>query len=218
MQIQRCEKWFRTSALAVMVFLVGCGTSAQITSSWVDPEITPQDLDGVLVIAVTGKTPDHQEVRADFERAFAKELNDRGVRAVASYTVLKNTSSKDEVLTVANKLKLDTILVTRYAGTVSEDVYHEGDSYYAYAPVYNSGYDGGFGGYYGRIYKVYQEPDVWTTNSYVSVISDLYETATEKRIWEASSNAIDPGDMTELRDAFISAFVDEMTRDKLLGK
>ena len=68
---------------------------------------------------------------------------------------------------------LVTILVTRYVGEKSDEVYHPGTVYYTVTPAYDPGYYGNFGGYYGRATEVaYQQP-VWTENVSHAMISDL---------------------------------------------
>jgi hypothetical protein len=51
-------------------------------------------------------------------------------------------------------------------------------------------------------------------NSYVSLVCDLYETDTEKPVWQVASMAMDPKDKDELRDAFIESFIKQMMIDK----
>lgn len=201
----------RLAAIVLIVQLTACGTTAKITNAWVDPSLQGKAFKGVLVIAITDK----EASRIDFEDAYTKALLNEGAHAVASHTLFTLKADKDEVLEVARLAGLDTILVTRYAGKVDEAVFHRGTTYYDVVPTYGSSYRGRFGGYYGYS-KAYSDPDVWTTNSYISLISDLYETSTEKPIWKSASIALDPKDHDELRDAFIDSFVKQMKEQQLL--
>ena len=197
------------------VVLVGCGTTADITGTWVDPNLKEKDLSGVLVIAVTEK----EEARINFEDAYSEALKDKGINAVASHTLVSgkaNKTKKESIIAAAKKAGLDTLLVSHYAGTVEQPVFHQGRNYYDVVPAYgNYGY-GRFGGYYGQVVKVGSSPDVWTSNKYVILVSDLYETATEEPLWQATSQTMNPDNRIELRDAFIDAFVGQMEKQGLI--
>lgn len=199
----------RLSSLLLALQLVACGTTANISNAWVDPDLKDKDLHGVLVLAIAKK----EDTRVDFEDAYTKALLKKNIHAVASHTLFSLKADKDEVLAAARGAKLDTVLVTRYAGTVDEEVFHRGNTYYTRGPVYGGGYQGSFGGYYGYT-KAYSDPNVYTSNSYVSLVCDLYETESEKAVWQVASMAMDPRDKDELRDAFIDSFIKQMMVDK----
>ena len=196
------------------LFLVGCGTTAEITNTWVDPKFKQKDLQGVLVIAIA----DNQESRVAFEKAYTEALRNKGVNAVASYTLVPGKANKENILSAAKKERLDTLLVSHYAGTIEEPVYHQGTTYYGVVPAYGGAYNHRFGGYYGQVVEIGSTPDVWTTNKYVLLVSDLYEAATEERIWQATSKSLNPNDRAELRDAFIEAFTDQMAEQGFFNK
>ncbi len=198
-----------------VLLLTACGTTSDITGTWIDPKINEKNLQGVLVIAVT----EQEEARINFEDAYTGALKKKGINAVASHTLVPgkaNKTKKDRVVAAAKKAGLDTLLVSHYAGTLEEPVFHQGRNYYDVVPAY-SGYDyGRFGGYYGRVVKVGSSPDVWTSNKYVILVSDLYETATEEPLWQATSQTINPDNRIELRDAIVEAFVGQMEKQGLI--
>lgn len=199
-------------SIALILCLVACGTTATIDDSWVKPDLKDKNLNGVLVIAVARD----EAMRTEFEQAYTKALQERGINAVSSYTLAAGAPKKEDVIAAANAAQLDTILVTRYAGTFEQPVFHQGTTYYARTPAYGSGYHGRFGGYYTQITKVYSQPDVWMNNKYVTLVSDLYEVANEDHLWQASSSSLNPENMDEVRDAFITSFVENMDEQKML--
>ncbi|MEH6559408.1 MAG: hypothetical protein V7459_13460 [Oceanicoccus sp.] len=201
-------------SIALILCLAACGTTATIGDSWVKPDFKDKDLNGVLVVAVS-----HDEtMRTEFEQAYTKALQEQGINAVSSYTLAAGATKKEDVIAAANAAQLDTILVTRYAGTFEQPVFYQGRSYYARTPAYGGGYHGRFGGYYTQITKVYSQPDVWMNNKYVTLVSDLYEVATEDHLWQASSSSLNPENMDKLRDAFITSFVKQMDEQKMLER
>ncbi len=200
-------------ALIVASVLAGCGTSSEITHSYVDPVLKKLDLNGVLVIGVTQK----QSSRIDFEDAFAEELERKGLHAVASHTLLpQDKPTSEEVIAAAKAASLDTVLVTRYIGAITEEIYHPGTVYYGVTPAYGRGYYGGFGGYYGHAYEVaYQQP-VYTSNVTHTLISDLYVTETKGHMWQAVSDTIQAGGTNRLRNDAIKSLIGNLKDQGLL--
>ena len=197
----------------VALALSGCGGSSEITHSYVDPELDKLDLEGVLVVAVTRQ----QSARVEFEDAFTRALSRRGVRAQASHTLVpQQKASAEEIIAAAEGANLDTVLVTRYIGESSEEVYHPGTVYYGVTPAYGGGYHRGFGGYYGRAYEVAYEQPVWTNNITHSLISDLYVAATKQHLWQAVSETLQAGSTKQVRDDAIKGLIGSLKEQGLL--
>lgn len=207
----------QTTCLLVAVLfsltLFGCGINSQITHSFVDPKLKDLDLHGVLIVAVV-KEP---SARIEFEDTFARALSRRGVHATASHTLVpQKKASAEDLIAAAEKDGLDTILVTRYVGEKTDEVFHPGAVYYAVTPAYDPGY-GSFGGYYGRATEVaYREP-VWTANVSHTLISDLYVAKTRERLWQATSDTIQASGRSQVLDDSIDALIGNLKDKGLLN-
>ncbi len=193
--------------------LVGCAQNTEITHSYVDPVLKKLDLQGVMVVGVAQKYSSRQR----FEDDFAEALRHHGVNAVASYTLLdKHRADAEEVIAAANAANLDTIMVTRYLGEMSEEVYHPGTIYYGVTPVIGSAYYGGFPGYYYHAYEVaYQQP-VWTSNVTHTLVSDLYVVETKGHLWQAVSETLQAGSAKGVRDDAIKGLIGDLKDQGLL--
>lgn len=196
-----------------VIMAAGCSTNTSVTHSYVDPVLRKLDLDGVLVVAVVREP----EARQDFELAFSNALARHGVRAVASHTLLPEARpSSENVISTATEAGLDTVMVTRYIGKSSEDVYHPGTIYYGVAPAYGAGYYGGFGGYYGRAYEIAYDQPVWTTNVSHTLVSDLYVTETKGHIWQAVTETIQASGDRKLRNDAIDGLMQNLKDQGML--
>lgn len=194
--------------------LAGCNINSEITNSYVDPEFSKLDLQGVLVVAVTRQP----ESRVRFEDTFARALQRRGVDAKASHTLVpQQDATADDIIAAATKAKLDTILVTRYVGDKTDEVYHPGAVYYAVTPVYDPGYHGNFPGFYGRATEVAYRQPVWTQNVTHAMISDLYVVETHDRLWQAVSETIQSSDTSQVMDDAIDALIGNLKEKGLLN-
>ena len=194
--------------------LSACSINSEVTNSYVDPKFKELDLHGVLVVAVTQKS----SARIEFEDRFTKALKRRGVDAVASHTLVpRQKAEAEEIIAAADAANLDTILVTRYVGEKSDEVYHPGTVYYTVTPAYDPGYYGNFGGYYGRATEVaYQQP-VWTENVSHAMISDLYVAKTQERLWQAVSETMQSSSTKQVMDDAIDALVANLKDKGLLN-
>jgi hypothetical protein len=208
----------RLSQLVISVLalcaLYGCSGNSEITHSYVDPKLNLDDLDGVLVVAVTQK----KTARVKFEDAFVKALVKQGVRAQVSHTLVpKAKAEPEEIIAAAQKANLDTILVTRYIGKSNEEVYHPGTVYYGVTPAYGGGYNRGFGGGYRRAYEVAYEQPVWTNNVTHSLISDLYVVKSKEHLWQAVSDTLQAGSTEKVRDDAIKSLIGNLREQGLLN-
>jgi hypothetical protein len=209
----------KSSFLQFLVFvalasLAACSNNSTITRSYVDPGIHKLDLRGVLVVGVAQQ----QSSRIDFENSFAKSLERKGARAVASHTLNIPLKAEPEVfIAAAKEANLDTILVTRFVGEKAEEIYHPGTIYYGVMPSYGGTYNrGGFGGYYGHAYEVAYDQPVWSTNKTYTLISDLFATSDQNHLWQVVSDTMRSGSDGKLRDDVIKGFVGNMKDEGLL--
>jgi hypothetical protein len=204
----------RFVALGCLVTLAACGINSEITTSYVDPQFSKLDLHGVLVVAVAREA----STRIEFEDTFTRALRRKGVDATASHTLVQDRDAPAEAfIAAATDAGLDTILVTRYIGEKSAEVYHPGTVYYAVTPVYDPGYYGNFSGFYGRATEVaYQQP-VWTANVSHALISDLYVTASQERLWQAVSETIESSGSSQVMGDAVHALVGNLKEKGLLN-
>lgn len=204
----------RTLLLALgCLTLLACAGGSKVTKSSVDPKLEGMDLSGVLVVAVTRS----QSAREDFEAAFAKAINKRKERAVASYTLVPTKRPNAKMIVAAAKeAGLDTILITRYVGEDREEVYHPGRIYYGIQPYYGGGYYGGFDGYYGYAYEIARVQPVWSANVSHTLVSDLYVAETGKHVWQAVSETVESSNDNQTRNAAIGALIGDLQAQGLL--
>lgn len=203
----------RTSLSLLLLFtLVGCGATASIEKSWVDKDVHTKDLQGVLVF--TSATT--EDGRRAFEQDFTEALQKHGVHAVASYTLKGGTDiDKSDVLDMAAKAEVDTVLVTLFAGRDQSEVLHPGRKYYAYAPVY--GRDAyGRGRVYGVPYQVGQTSDFWAQHKSIHLTAKLYEVKTEELLWQAYSGMEEQSDVNAMRPTFIKSFMRDLADQGLI--
>jgi hypothetical protein len=193
--------------------LVSCNINSEISHSNLDRDFTTENLHGVLVVAVA-RSPAN---RVEFEDTFTKALKRYDVNAIASHTLVpQQTATADDIIAAAKQAQLDTILITRYIGESTAEVYHPGTVYYDVTPAYDPGYYGNFGGYYGRAVEVAYEQPVWTSNVRHTLVSDLYVVSTQLRPWQAVSETIQASDSSQVMNDAVDALIGNLKEQKLL--
>ncbi len=203
--------FFLVSVLGLI--FTGCGATSKITHNYVSPDLEKLDLEGVLVVGVAQQ----QTARVLFEDEFTSALRRHGVHAQASHTLVpQEKATAEEIIAAAKSANLDTILVTRYIGKSTEEVYHPGTVYYGVTPAYGGRYYGGFGGYYAHAYEVAYEQPVWTSNVTHTLVSDLYVAATREHLWQAVSETLQAGSNRQVRNDAIKGLIGNLKEQGLL--
>lgn len=156
------------SLLVLMLCLTGCATT--LDSVWRSPDLRAHN---IKTFAVLGQAP-RPAGRVAFEQALTAGLQQRGLQAVASYSLM-TFEDKPEQQVVVERLKgrhIDAVLVSHIVGReVHVDAYPAGGPG---GPYYHGWY--GYMGSYG----------VYTTVSVeYTVETVLYDLEDKKPLWAA---------------------------------
>lgn len=169
-----------------VAFFLSCASS-RITSSWKDENYSGGPIDRVLVMGISDETHN----RRIFEDVFVKEFNAAGVEALASYSIFPGGREIEaaEIKAAARERNIDKVLMTHLVGVEKKEVYHPPVSTPAYAYTY--------GNYYHRIYHYTHQPGYTTQHEYVKLETGLYDADTEKLIWSAATETLDPENLAK---------------------
>ncbi|UCG13127.1 MAG: hypothetical protein JSU72_01135 [Deltaproteobacteria bacterium] len=196
-------------AIIGLFFSTSCtSTSTKMSSVWKDNKYTGGFIDNVMVVGRSDKF----ERRKMFEETFVKRFEKHGVRAVSSVaaTSPNRELSKEIIIAKAEKLEIDTVLVTHLISVNKEEEYHPPSTtaapnrYFRFDTYsYSSGDYSKYGGTYSE-------------KKHVKLESNLYELATEKLIWSAKSETIDPKSVSDVFDSLCVTIMKNLRENKLL--
>jgi hypothetical protein len=185
----------RITLFLALVFTVSCSTT-KLTSVWRDEGYQGHPRK-IMVIGVV-KYP---EIRKLIEDEFVRQFRDRGVEAVAGYTILPDTAvvDKNVIIEKMNALGTDTMLIARHVDqrTAMADV--PGTSWYGYYGVHSAG--------------------VVATDKYALMQTKVYDLKTEQPVWSASSETwltANVPDRTLIQE-FITAVLNQMASQKIIA-
>lgn len=159
----------------------------------------------------------NEKGRRAFEQEFTEALVKEGIHAVAGYTIKGGTDiNKEDVIAMAAKAEVDTVLVTLFAGRDNTEVLHPGRNYYRVAPVYGGGGYYGRGRVYGVPYQVGETQDFWAQHNSVHLTAKLYEVKTEERLWQVNSGMEEESNVAAMQTSFIKSFMKDLANQGLV--
>ena len=178
--------WIFSVVAACVLTVAGCG-STQIQSSWKDAGYSAAPLQRVLVVGIA----DEAAVRKIFEDTFTEQLRAMGVSAEPSYRRMPEVKQGDAaaIKAAAHDIGMDKVLVTHLVGVEKKEFYNPPvTTPMPYSPSST------YGQYYSTVYDYVHEPGYYSTHEFVKLETSLYEMETEKLIWRAATETVDPED------------------------
>ena len=197
------NKWLLVLSLIMTYTIISCA-STSLTTVWKDDNYQGQ-ITNVLIIGIS-KEPARKRF---FEDEFVRQMEARGVRAVASYNHFPDGQmpQTDALVSKVAEMNIDAVLITRVVDRKTVETYVPRADYYR-PPVHYYGYRNYYSRSYEQGYVVKDEVVVLETN--------LYDAETEKMIWSAMSETFKGGAAEGMIRDFIKILVKNMSEKKLL--
>ncbi len=204
------------AALVMAVAMLAACAATKVTAVWKDESYQGRP-HKILVYAVVKNGTNRRIIEDDF----AKHLESRGINAIPGYDVFPGDELvKEEVL--GEKLKnlgFDTLLLTRLTGSKEIQVQVPGTVTYQPMPpaMYQpSPYYQTWQGYYNTGYTAVYTPGYTTEETYVMAEANLYDVATGKLIWTASTQT-KVGERTQkIIKNYVAVIMDAMRKQQVV--
>lgn len=210
---------FPNGVLVMLVLLAACASPTRITGSWVDPEAVGQSQENRTVFIASLSR--NIEVRTKLEEALAAQAAKRNIRAIRSTDYFspdfyQQQPSKDQLLSKIKQSGADAILTVSLINKESETRYVPGSTPYSPFPVYR--WYGGFYTYYNYWYPRVYDPGYYVTDKTYFLETNLYDADSDKLIWSAQSETLNPGGIDNFVKEYPKKLVAQMVSDGLLKK
>jgi hypothetical protein len=191
------------------VFFLAACAGTKFLSVWKDSAYSGGILQKILIVGVSDKLSN----RRIFEDELAGQLKSHGTEAISSATVIPTMKEIDETVIkeAALKLKADAVLITHLEGVSEKTVYHPPVYDYSANPGYNR-----FGYYYRSVHQHVYTPGYVATYQYVRLENKLYETATEKLLWAATSETFDPDSVNAVVESLSKIVIKSLKESGLI--
>ena len=188
--------------------LAGCAPTQRVANVYENPAMAGKAYAKVLVVGATENTDRRRHFEDDVVRSFAAI----DVGAVSSLATIGGNQAinREVVAAAARDTGSDAVLITRLLDEQVRAEVEEGRSTAASAERRN---DVALADFFRYDYVEHPDPMTVTTIRTVLVASDLYDVATETRVWSAQSTTIDK----ESVDSAITGVAEAVTRSLRSG-
>jgi len=194
-----------------LLFLSSC-SSSKLLSTWESETSVQFNTSKVLVIGVARD----ETKRRIYEDTFTDSLLAMKVDAVASYTASKTAiePTEEHLRAIVKKSGCDSVLLTHTVGASEKDFYQPNSVIVGS----NSLGSRGMYGYYPFIYRSVYSGGSYVSTTKVVLETILYDVITEKRVWSARSESIDPVMTRKYYQQLIDLFLRDLEKKKILQK
>jgi hypothetical protein len=195
---------------AVLLFLVatfasGCA-STQIVNAWQDPKFSGPPLKRVMVIGVTKQAG----IRRTFEDQFVRELEAKGLDAVASYAFIPEDGEvpKERLTEAVKESGVQSVLITRLVKVETQTQVYAAP--YAGAPYL------GFYGYYSWAWVAYYDPPQVYTYDVVTAETNLFDAGSDTLIWSGTTQTFAPRNTKKDAREFANVIIKALTTSHII--
>ncbi len=197
------------SLVLFLGFILSSCSSNKLLSSWNDTSLGQYSLGKVLVIGVA----QNETKRRIYEDTFVSSLTHAGTNAVASYTVTKQSiePSEKSLREVVKKTGVQTVLITHLVSKNEKDYYQPSN-----VILGTNSYTPGLYGYYPFIYNSVYASGSYNSTTKVLLETSLHDVKTEKLVWNARSESIDPVMTKKYYQKLIDLFLNDLAKKNLL--
>ena len=185
------------SVLIISILISSCAHT-KLTAVWSDDTYTDGPMKKMLVVVVLDNTVNRKIV----ESAMSEALKQQGVEGIASNMVLGSKElSKENLREAAKESQADGLMAVRLTGVDEEQVYH--------APTYSVPYPYYYtwDTYYPHMHEHVGMPGYTATYKFYNVETNVYAVNTEKLVWSAASQTVDPKDINRESKEFADKIV-----------
>jgi hypothetical protein len=195
----------------VLFFMLASCASTTLTSTWHDANYN-RALDNVMVVGVS----DNDKKRKVFEDIFVESFNKNGIKAISSMDVIPSGRplDKDNIKGAALEHRIKAILVTSLiqAGMQTK----HGPPPTGLPTRRHYGEYSQFGTYYGMVSMHRNMADYSSRKVRVSLQNNMYDTDTEKLIWSATSESVEPKTVREIVEQLSGPVMKNLRDSKLI--
>jgi hypothetical protein len=202
--------------MLVILLLAACSTSTRITGSWIDPETKQKPLnDRTIFITSLAR---NIEVRTKLENSMAEQAALRNVKTEKSTNHLsaefyQKLPTKQQLLSSIKRTGASSILTMTLINKESNNRYVRGNN--MYMPFRYGGF-GGFYNYYNFMYPFMMDPGYYVTDKRYFLETNLYDVETEKLIWSAQSETVNPGSINNFVRDYPKVVLEQMAKDGVI--
>ena len=203
--------------LIIILTLIASCTSTTLTRVWKEPTFVNTPLNNIMVMGLAEK----EVTRELFEDLFVDQFRKLDIKSEASHNIISPDSQltrenikdhKEIIKQTAEQNQLGTVLITHLVSVTEEEVELESSGAGGEVLPFMADLDQ----YYTYSLTHMTAPSRSVVRTYVRLQTSIFDTATEKRIWSAASETVDPKSVDRVIKELINAIMDQLASDNML--
>ncbi len=218
---------YKLTLASCLLLLTACAATTRIDSTWMNPEAESSPYKNVAVLALmNGESQSEQ-----FESQAVAQLEQKGISAEKGHAFLASNKPTDDKKATREQLEkslqsagADGILIFKLIAVDENDTYHpptlyetEGPYYYDW-PYYNYYYPYPvFYDYFDSAWQVTSTAGYWQDTQNYVIETSLYDNKTDRLVWTARSNTVDPKDFQALSQSVIKKVTGKLAKFQLIA-
>lgn len=202
----------RSGSILLSIFLVvACASGPRVTKTFEASDVDGTVLRKVLVVVVGN---DYTR-RAEFERAVASRLNERGTSAIAYYTVVPGNDSltRDVITDTIDAGQFDSLLLTRIVSQDTHANLSSGPSTLTATRREDVPFD-----FFRYDYEELTDPDVISVTREGTLLTELYSARDERMVWAIETTVSGEMYVSAAVDQIADAIANQLDHDGLVGQ
>ena len=200
--------------ITIVTIFSACAPTQEYTGVWVNKDkIKGKSYKSIFIIAVT---PDLQ-VRQRFESDIDSVIVSRGLKAVKSIDVMPPTSdakmpTKEEMVAKIKASGCDAVFIATLLKKIDDVNYTPGHNATSLVP------NGNYYGFYSYYYTTVSTPSYLSQDKIYVMQSDLFDVATEEKMWSAESSVMNPSSLQRMSRVYVNKLVNQLTEQGAIKK
>lgn len=197
------------AVVALLIVIIGCSTQPRIEKLYQDTDADAVRYGRLLVIGIAGDGVDRRRI----EDLVVADLDAEGIAAVPGYTQLGTSVVilQEAIDEAASATRSDAILIVHLVSASVEPEIRSGR-----VDVKSECRGGNPVDFFLYDHEELREPDSVTFAHEVTMVSNLYDSGTGKRIWTIQSTCFDKADFDAVLRQEAEAIVRQLLRDGLV--
>ena len=193
------------------MILGACASSLSSIKTFEDPDYVGVSFNSLLVIGVAGT----YESRARWERLMAARISARGTAATAYYSIVGGGQAitRDTVIDTVRANDFDAVVLTRVKSQESDVTVKRGASTASASRMNERPAN-----FFRYEYEVLNNPDSINVESTVVLSTEFFAANDQKRIWAVDSTISDKENVTYLIEGAVDMIIEELSKDRLIGR
>jgi hypothetical protein len=203
----------------ISIIFATCSAPKESTDVWINKEkIKDKTYSNLFIIVVTADI----QARSRLEGDLSNVATSRGLKTVKSVDVMPfdienpKKPTKEEVVSKVKASGCDAVFIASLLKKEDRVKHTEGTT--AYAPMTNYTPAGNYYAYYSGSYSTISSPSYYTNDKVYFMQSNLYDAATEEKMWAVNSEVFNPSNIDAFSRSYTKTLISKLKKARLVKK